>query len=84
LDLISGSGFLGAIAYFSLLFGAFWRFARPCISKNTSLQLSFIILLFLMAGAGSMVNSPLTQPYYFLNLLFVAWFIASDMQTIKA
>lgn len=84
LDLISGAGFLGAFAYFTLLFGAFWRFARPCISKNTSLQLSFIILLFLMAGAGSMVNSPLTQPYYFLNLLFVAWFIASDIQTIKA
>lgn len=84
LDLISGAGFLGAFAYFALLFGAFWRFARPCISKNTSLQLSFIILLFLMAGAGSMVNSPLTQPYYFLNLLFVAWFIASDIQTIKA
>jgi O-antigen ligase len=81
LDLISGSGFLGALSYFLLLFGAFWKIIRPCFNKNTFYQLSFIILLFLMAGAGSMVNSPLTQPYYFLNLLFVAWFIASDFQT---
>jgi hypothetical protein len=83
LDLISGSGLLGALSYFLLLFGAFWKFIRPCFNKSTFYQLSFLILLFLMAGAGSMVNSPLTQPYYFLNLLFVAWFIASDIQTKK-
>jgi low affinity Fe/Cu permease len=83
LDIISGAGILGAIAYIGMLFCTAWRFFRPCLTKHYKNQLPFILLLFSMAGAGSMVNSPLTQPYYFLNLIFVSWFIVSDSQSVS-
>lgn len=76
LDLIDGFGFLGAFAYIFLLFSAFFRFIKPCV--NVKLNLLVIILLLALAIVGSMFNSPLTQPYYFLNFLFVAWLVASD------
>lgn len=82
IDMLYGAGIIGALFFFAFLFTSFAKFVRPVFTKKTSYQALFIIGLFLMAGFGAMVNSPLTQPLYFLPLLFIAWSIVSDSKNM--
>ena len=77
IDMIYGAGIIGTIFYFVFLVWTFIIFTRPIFLKRNSYHAFFIVALLLMSGVGSMVNSPLTQPYYFLSLLFIAWSIVS-------
>ncbi len=78
LDMVSGAGVIGALFFFVFALGAAWRLVGPVMKGKKAVPVAFIVAMSLMMFLGSMVNSPMTQPYYFLNFMFIAWIVVSD------
>lgn len=69
LDQIVGVGVLGTLCYFFSVLLIFIRLIRQAILFGHEYAYVFMIALVLMCGAACLVNSPLTQPLYFINLI---------------